>query len=145
MVVVLVEETFLVEVTLFHDEEVEDEASPLTDKFTANYVVNPVILLIDVFTGRGGGMTQSNSQAFVASQESNGAYLTDLGFASRTHYSYSPQSLETQSQFCSSSPFQHGDSSWCVDFGVTNHITSNLNNFSSFSLQWQQQSCNRQR
>ena len=42
----------------------------------------------------------------------------------------SSQPLHEQYQPSSSSSYQLGDTSWCVDSGATNHITSSLNNLS---------------
>ena len=88
------------------------------------------------FGKESGGTSQSNSQAFIASsQESNRGYLTDLEFQSGTPYGHVSQPFDSSSQY--SQPYPHsnqfGDSSWYVDSGATNHITSSLNNLSLHS------------
>jgi len=75
-------------------------------------------------------MLQSSSQSFIAHPiGSNEAHFTELGFVPGTYYGYLPQPLKTQSQFSSTSSY-HGEPSWVVDSGATNHITSNLSNLS---------------
>ena len=57
--------------------------------------------------------------------DSNGVYMNEIVLVQGAHYSHFPQQLDNLSQ-----PSSLSNSLWFVDFGATNHITSNLNNLS---------------
>ena len=72
---------------------------------------------------------QSDPRVYlVIPNESNEAFMAEIGSMSGTYCGLSPQSLDSQSQIS-----YFGNSPWFIDSGATNHITTNLNNLSLHS------------